>query len=68
MQATNDTGEPAIAYFQVVVSKGSEQLTEMFCADESAEEVDPGATVDISCFTSDDYTDDYDSVVVQAGF
>ena len=27
-----------------------------------------GATVEIMCYTSDDYTDDYDSVEVQAGF
>jgi hypothetical protein len=68
MQATNGTGGPEVAYFEVTVSKGSTVLTEMTCVGGEGEPVEEGTTVDVSCFTSDDYTDDYDTVDITAGF
>ncbi len=68
MQATNGTGGPEVAYFEVTVSKGSTVLTEMTCVGGEGQPVEEGTTVEVSCFTSDDYTDDYDAVDITAGF
>lgn len=68
MQATNNTGGPEVGYFEITVSQGSRELATLTCINRDGEPVDEGTTVEIECFTSDDYTADYDTVDIEAGF
>lgn len=73
--ATNNTGEPATAYFDLVLSLQGATVAELTCSDDAALEsddlgqTDPGQTASLTCYGLTDYVEGgWDAVDVTYGF